>query len=223
MYVNGLEPTNATQHELDDDHEIQKLTEELRRMDDEEKWLDDTINSVENQLSEMSKDPLYDQFAYVSYEDIKRLTQDKENSNWTLLAIRAPKGTTLEIPDTQADSAQNSASQSMSQSESSNDIRLTNQIFLNSPKDEIMVYMINNDNSAASEVSGDLQNIKQEQLSEVPDEKEDNNDKTMVDVEKDKAILWDEENLDEDLEQHGDQNGNSMFDMFTDTITFPSI
>ena len=156
MFFNGLEPTSTTQHELDDDHEIQKLTEELRRMDDEERWLDETINSVENQLNEMSKDPLYDQFAYVSYEDIKRLTQDKDNSNWTLLAIRAPKGTTLEIPETQA--ASNSRSQSMSQSEGSKDVKQVNQIFLNSPKDEICVYMINNDSQEAQ-----TSHIKQEQ------------------------------------------------------------
>lgn len=81
MYANAQEPTSTTAHELEDDHEIQKLTEELRRMEDEERWLDETIHSVENQLSEMSKDTLYDQFAYVTYEDIKRLTETRDNMN----------------------------------------------------------------------------------------------------------------------------------------------
>lgn len=44
----------------------------------------------------MANDELYEQFAYVTYDDIKNMNEDKEN---TLLAIRAPPGTKLEIPE----------------------------------------------------------------------------------------------------------------------------
>jgi len=57
----------------------------------------------------MSSDVLYDKYAYVTYDDIKLLNKENkvgsnlQNSNSTLLAIRAPKGSRLEIvnPDSE--------------------------------------------------------------------------------------------------------------------------
>lgn len=164
--TNSQEPTSTTSHhDVEEDHEIQKLTEELRRMEDEERWLDDTIFSVENQLKEMSKDTLYEQFAYVTYEDIKRLNQSKENAESTLLAIRAPKGTKLEIPDPSAlHEHGDNGEDGMKDERESCSTTLTNQIFLTSPKEEILVYLITNENSQ----------IKEEEVSE--EEEEEGND-----------------------------------------------
>ena len=49
----------------------------------------------------MGKDPVYADYAYVTYEDIKKLMVDENgnSTNDTLLAIRAPVGTQLEVPD----------------------------------------------------------------------------------------------------------------------------
>lgn len=64
------------------------------------------------------------------------------------------------------------------------DAKFSNQIFLNSPKDEILVYMINNDS-----------HIKQEHLSESQDEMHESEsdhqdtDKHMTDNEKEKDML----------------------------------
>lgn len=136
---NSQDPSSLTTHqEVQEDQEIQRLTEELRKMEDEERWLDDTINLVENHLSEMTKDSLYEQFAYVTYEDIKKLSQTKENFDSIFLAIRAPKGTVLEIPD---HSAQDHHEDSQGKNDSGEDTKLRNQIFLKSPKEEILVYM----------------------------------------------------------------------------------
>ena len=43
----------------------------------------------------MANDPIYERFGYVTYEDIKKLNEGDDKS--TLLAIRAPKGSTLEL------------------------------------------------------------------------------------------------------------------------------
>jgi len=48
----------------------------------------------------MANDPLYEKYAYVTYEDIKQLNKDNDQ---TLLAIRAPKGSKLEITDADPD------------------------------------------------------------------------------------------------------------------------
>jgi sugar-specific transcriptional regulator TrmB len=88
-------PLNREETPIEDESEIQKLNEELEKMESEEKWLDSMIDNVQDQLNVMSKDTLYEKYAYVTYEDIKKLNKDNENN--TLLAIRAPKGSTLEI------------------------------------------------------------------------------------------------------------------------------
>lgn len=80
----------------DQEKEIERLNSELEEYEKEEKWLDTMISTVNNQLHEMANDELYEQFAYVTYEDIKNINEDKDN---TLLAIRAPPGTKLEIPE----------------------------------------------------------------------------------------------------------------------------
>ena len=57
--------------ERDQEKEIERLKEEVQDMQREEAWLDDMINTVDNQLQEMAHDELYEQFAYVTYDDIK--------------------------------------------------------------------------------------------------------------------------------------------------------
>jgi transcription factor E2F2 len=153
--TNSQEPTCTTSHhDVEDDHEIQRLTEELRRMEEEEKWLDETIFSVEHQLNEISKDSLYEQFAYVTYEDIKKLNQTKENMDNTLLAIRAPKGTKIEIPD-RFGNQENDATADVKIEEKELSTKFPNQIYLTSPKEEILVYMITNENSDIKEEISD--------------------------------------------------------------------
>ena len=178
MYANGFEPTSATMNEHEDNQEVMRLTQELKHMEEEEKWLDNTIRSIEDQLNEMSKDPLYDQFAYFTYDDIKRLTENKEDSNSTLLAIRAPKGTTLEVADKPP-----ASSSDADPSSDTPKTALSNQIFLNSPKDEILVYMINKHNDQ----------IKQEQFENWIDDKIMQNE----DNEDDEDMIWDEEPIED--------------------------
>ena len=57
--------------ERDQEKEIERLKEEVQDMQREEAWLDDMIYTVDNQLQEMAHDELYEQFAYVTYDDIK--------------------------------------------------------------------------------------------------------------------------------------------------------
>lgn len=85
--------------EKDQEKEIERLNEELLDIEREESWLEEMINTVHNQLQEMAGDDLYEQFAYVTYDDIKKINNIAEHKDSTLLAIRAPPGTKLEIPD----------------------------------------------------------------------------------------------------------------------------
>jgi transcription factor E2F3 len=54
---------------------------------------------MQEKLKALEQDPIYSQYAYVTYDDIKRLNESEGNENSTLLAIRAPMGSTLEVPE----------------------------------------------------------------------------------------------------------------------------
>jgi transcription factor E2F3 len=94
------------------------------------------MEKVEDELDQMSKDPLYDKYAYVTYDDIKQMSKDSEN---TLLAIRAPRGSTLDVVEPEP-----------------GDPNSQHQIQINSQKEEIQVFMITNDQTQR-EVKADLQ------------------------------------------------------------------
>lgn len=84
----------------EDEQEVQALQEELEKLEAEERWLDSMMEKVEDELDLMAKDQLYDKYAYVTYDDIKQMSKDAEN---TLLAIRAPKGSTLDVVEPSPD------------------------------------------------------------------------------------------------------------------------
>jgi transcription factor E2F3 len=44
----------------------------------------------------MAKDPIYAEYAYMTFDDIKMLSAE---SNDTLIAVKAPLGSKIEIPD----------------------------------------------------------------------------------------------------------------------------
>jgi hypothetical protein len=149
------------------------LNEELLDMQREENWLDDMITTVNNQLHEMANDELYEQFAYVTYDDIKKLNNITEYKDSTLLAIRAPPGTKLEIPEAQGQ--EGSEKEEMKENDVKTEVQMkasssegksgkdpkergiqTNdkmryQIMLNSGGEEIMVYLITSNDEKSDE------------------------------------------------------------------------
>ena len=44
----------------------------------------------------MARDPIYAEYAYMTFDDIKMLNNE---SNETLIAVKAPIGSKIEIPD----------------------------------------------------------------------------------------------------------------------------
>lgn len=165
------------QKRRDQQQEIERLNQELSEIQREESWLDDMINTVNSQLQEMAEDQLYEQFAYVTYDDIKKLSNLPENKSSTLLAIRAPQGTKLEIPDTtnepnkvnsKLDTSTSNVvlelNSELSKSASNKDHKergiQTNdkkryQIMLNSGGEEILLFVLKNDEPSEDGVEND--------------------------------------------------------------------
>eukprot|EP00268_Persea_americana_P061190 TRINITY_DN7703_c0_g2_i2.p1 TRINITY_DN7703_c0_g2~~TRINITY_DN7703_c0_g2_i2.p1 ORF type:complete len:474 (+),score=111.18 TRINITY_DN7703_c0_g2_i2:322-1743(+) len=80
--------------EIDSDATI--LQAEVENLSMKEQRLDDQIREMQERLRDMSEDENNKRWLYVTEEDIKALPCFQ---NETLIAIKAPHGTTLEVPD----------------------------------------------------------------------------------------------------------------------------
>jgi hypothetical protein len=81
------------------EEELMAQRQDLERLMEEERDVDLWIKRMQDSLLEMGNEKIYSEYAYVTFEDIKKLNHCEENEKDTLLAISAPAGTTLEVPD----------------------------------------------------------------------------------------------------------------------------
>lgn len=85
-------PKYISAHDVDSD--MQNRTE-LEKLSHEEKLIDDEIRKYEALVHNLIEGE-YSKYAYITHEDIRKLP---ECINHTIIAIKAPKGTNLEVPD----------------------------------------------------------------------------------------------------------------------------
>jgi transcription factor E2F3 len=112
--------------------ESESLTREFELLEQEEKKLDHWTNQIQESLKQLTKDPSYTEYAYVTYDDIRNLPSLTDCQNETLLAIRAPSGTNLEVPDPDSFPPEE---------------KERYQILLHSKTGEILVYVISSEKS----------------------------------------------------------------------------
>ncbi|XP_078430582.1 E2F transcription factor 3 isoform X2 [Wolffia australiana] len=80
----------------DIDEDLATLQAEVKNLSIEERHLDDQISEMRDRLRDLSEDENNQKWLYVTEEDIKGIPCFQ---NETLIAIKAPHGTTLEVPD----------------------------------------------------------------------------------------------------------------------------
>ncbi|CAH1452307.1 unnamed protein product [Lactuca virosa] len=80
--------------ELEDD--VALLQAEVQKLSMEEHKLDESIREMQERMSNLSEDNTNQKWLFVTEDDIKGLPCFQ---NETLIAIKAPHGTTLEVPD----------------------------------------------------------------------------------------------------------------------------
>lgn len=78
------------------DGDISLLQADVENLSMEERRLDDRIRDMQERLRDLSEDENNQKSLFVTEDDIKRLPCFQ---NETLIAIKAPHGTTLEVPD----------------------------------------------------------------------------------------------------------------------------
>ncbi len=87
------EEVEESEMEIDEKEILEKEYNELCT---EEKNLDQWIDNVKSQFEKLTEDHSFKDFGYVTFDDIKNLTVGEDIN---LIAIKAPAGTSLEIPD----------------------------------------------------------------------------------------------------------------------------
>eukprot|EP00331_Platyophrya_macrostoma_P005494 CAMPEP_0176410746 /NCGR_PEP_ID=MMETSP0127-20121128/3228_1 /TAXON_ID=938130 /ORGANISM="Platyophrya macrostoma, Strain WH" /LENGTH=286 /DNA_ID=CAMNT_0017790277 /DNA_START=27 /DNA_END=887 /DNA_ORIENTATION=- len=108
------------------EEEIQELQKELEQIEAEEKEIDQWINTLQENLTDLAKDEANAKYAYVTHEDIKSLGSISQDDQNPFLVIKAPKGTTLEVPTSENDNLGENKYQ----------------LFLKSTSGEITVYVV---------------------------------------------------------------------------------
>ena len=91
--VSGTSDVNPESSEV---QRLQRLRDEVHRLKKEEALLDRNYQAAQNLLKTMSEDENNQRLAYLTHMDIRNIGEFQEE---TLLAVKAPYGSTLEVPD----------------------------------------------------------------------------------------------------------------------------
>ncbi|XP_051131256.1 transcription factor E2FB-like [Andrographis paniculata] len=92
IHWKGIDPSRPGEP----DNDATLLQAEIENLSMEEKSVDDQIRQMQERLRDLSEDENNQKWLFVTEDDIKNLACFQ---NQTLIAIKAPHGTTLEVPD----------------------------------------------------------------------------------------------------------------------------
>lgn len=141
-------------HETAFAEEISKIGNEMNSLINEEKTLDKWIQDLKNSYENIQEDPKFKKYGYLTYNDIRLLS---EGDDMNIIAIRAPSGTSIDIPDPEnVHRVYTETNENMSKGLIKYDKDLLDslekkyQLFLESPNGEINVYLVLSPNNEAS-------------------------------------------------------------------------
>lgn len=80
----------------EDKQKLDALKVELDKLAKEEQAIDTSLQNVQTELKELTENPDLSKLAFVTHEDIRNLPRMQGQ---TVIAIKAPAGTRLEVPD----------------------------------------------------------------------------------------------------------------------------
>ena len=128
--------------------EIKNLQETLKNLENEEIEIEQNIEIIENKFNFISQQEEFNKFGYITFNDLNDLSS---NEKFDLLAIKAPKGTLVDIIDpNEAKNSYNKLKNDMENGKINFDdnlletLKKEHHIFLDSPNGRIMVYRITN-------------------------------------------------------------------------------
>lgn len=116
--------------------ELKILKSNYQSMCEEEEKLDEWISFIQNELNEVANDEAQTKLAFLVFDDLKALNNFSNDENEAFLIIKAPKGTSLEVPVRE-----------------NNNSQTVHQLILSSHSEEIKTFLVS-DNKLLSEADG---------------------------------------------------------------------
>lgn len=130
--------------------EIRQIQADITKLEHQERGLDEQIETIKSNIDKMISNEDYQKHNFVTYKDILSIPSLKDR---TVLAIRAPSGTMLTVPDPD---------------EGMEYPNRRYQIHLKSPSAPIKVYLLNNDEATNELTDEQPQRAAMEHLYESP-------------------------------------------------------
>ena len=122
-------------------------------MRQEEQELVEYINALQRSFNSLAKKNDYSEFAYLTYEDISKLSCTEGNKANKLIILKAPPGTEMEMPDPEEVESYFKKEQETKESHKE-EVDAENkkyQLYIKSKTDEIMVYAVENEEGESDE------------------------------------------------------------------------
>ena len=147
------------------DYDIIKSRRELKVAQDQDRDLETRVENLQGAFNQLASNPEYVELAYVSYDDLSRLSSSEEYRGKKLVVIKAPPNTIMEVPDPEEvdsyfktikkkalENDKESQEVLLKEKEIEDKKYLLNMI---SKSGEIMVYTIENEEGGGKEESSD--------------------------------------------------------------------
>ena len=155
------------------DCELIRSKRELESLKEENLSLTQHMSKLREEFAKMSLDPSYSDLAWLTYDDISKLSKCEENKASKLIVIKASPGTTMEMPDPDAvEQYFANLRKKIEEKDSEAEVILKrekdiedkkHQISLNSKTDDIMVYTVENEEG---EKEGSYESMIKDELKE---------------------------------------------------------
>ncbi len=139
------------------DHELIRAKKELETLQEEERSLTAQVEQLQESFNEMATQSTYGEYAYVTYDDVSKLSTTHEYQAHKLIVVKAPSGTIMEIPNPEdveryfqglRQKAATHDPEAEEQLKREKDVEEKKyQILLSSKTDPIMVFTVENDES----------------------------------------------------------------------------
>ncbi len=81
------------------DYEIIRSRRELKAAQDQDKEFENYLEFLQDSFNKLASNQEYAELAYVSYDDLSRLSSSEEYRGKKLVVIKAPPNTVMEVPD----------------------------------------------------------------------------------------------------------------------------
>jgi transcription factor E2F3 len=130
------------------DKEIIQLRKEYKKLQDEEQEVMEEMEKLQEYFNKTSLSEMYGEYAFVTFDDISKLSAINENKAKDIIVVKANPGTIMEVPDPNEVEQHN-------RKRRADELELSKyQLNLKSKSSEILIYTVERDKSRRDEDNG---------------------------------------------------------------------